>query len=314
MGPMKRRKTLEKVRRKVPTPTVTSVLAMDVDEEWEGRERVDIEMANEEDIEGTFEMPAKRPKNNYRDTEFFMSHHQKDAATDKGYSLRDGASFAEQAAHATFDLTNDDGVAQRQRRDSQLTWDKKKKKFVKGGGEGADNIKIVTTESGARLPASYRSGRFDEWKAKNKVSLPRLGEAEPEMRVQRSGGPGAGGGPGGSAGGRRFKHNSTQAAKPLDPKKLGYERKVRLIKKKEEVAAAAAGGSGDGGPKKYSSNGRPVPVKKGKGSGKTPGKFGGANVGKVKSELKSSDQIRKSRAVEMRKKEKNARPSKKGKR
>jgi DBP10CT (NUC160) domain len=45
---------------------------------------------------------------------------------------------------------------------SRNNWDKKKKKFVKGNGTGANNVKLVRTENGTRLPATYRSGRFDE--------------------------------------------------------------------------------------------------------------------------------------------------------
>ncbi len=107
------------------------------------------------------------------------------------YSLTDGATFAEQARGATFDLAGDEGVAQRKR--NHLTWDKKKKKFIQGDGAGADNVKMVKTESGTKLPATYRSGRFDEWKAKARVSLPRVGETENEAsRAPR---------------GHKFKHN-----------------------------------------------------------------------------------------------------------
>ena len=185
--------------------------------------------------------------------------------------MKDGASFAEQAAHATFDLTTDEGVTGRQRHDKQLKWDRKKKKFIQGGGEGADNVKIVKTESGARLPASYRSGRFDEWKAKNKTTLPRIGEAEHERASNSGGGrPGAGRG--------RFKHNSIVQGKPLDPKHIGYERKLRLLKKK---AGASGDGEGSSGQSRgASSNGRPIPAKKGRGSGKAGvgSRFGGANL------------------------------------
>lgn len=92
------------------------------------------------------------------------------------YSLRDGATFAEQARNATFDLAGDEAIANKKR--ARLTWDTKKKKFIKGDGAGADNVKMVRTESGTKLPATYRSGRFDEWKAKNRISLPRVGEVE----------------------------------------------------------------------------------------------------------------------------------------
>ncbi|KAF5385833.1 hypothetical protein D9615_002245 [Tricholomella constricta] len=238
----------------------------------------DIEMANEDDIAAVFD-PSK--KQGYRDSEFYMSHHQKGAATEKGYSLTDGATFAQQAQNATFDLVGDDVVAGRQKR--QLNWDKKKKRFVQGDGAGADNVKLVTTESGMKLPATYRSGRFDEWKAKMRVSLPKVGEAENEETRKRSGGPG----------GQRFRHNTVLQAKPFDKLHVSYDRKVRQQQKKGEDA------DGDAKPS-ASRSGRPT---------KVGGRYGGKTFGRVKSELKTSEQIRKSRKVTENKRAKNARPS-----
>ena len=206
------------------------------------------------------------------------------------YSLRDGASsFAEQARGATFDLAGDEGVAERQKR--QMNWDKKKKKFIKGDGVGADNVKLVRTENGTRLPATYRSGRFDEWKAKSRVSLPKVGEAEPE---------GAHGRRGSGPGGRTFKHNKMTSAKPLDKLSNDYERKVRQMKKKE-------GSEANGGES-------PRPPSKGGRGGKAGGRYAGKSMGRVKSEIKTVDQIRKGRKTMEKKRAKNARPSKKGKR
>jgi ATP-dependent RNA helicase DDX54/DBP10 len=204
------------------------------------------------------------------------------------YSLRDGASsFAEQARGATFDLAGDEGVVERQKR--QMTWDKKRKKFIKGDGVGADNVKLVKTENGTRLPATYRSGRFDEWKAKSRVNLPKVGEAEPEgIRGRR----------GSSSGGRMFRHNKVVSAKPLDKLGNGYDRKVRQMKKKEVSDA-------DGG---QSSR----PPSRG-GGGNAKGRYAGKSMGRVKSEIKTVDQIRKGRIAIEKKRAKNARPSKKGK-
>ena len=201
------------------------------------------------------------------------------------YSLTDGASFLEQARGATFDLAGDEGVADRKKR--QLNWDKKKKKFVKGDGVGADNVKLVKTESGIKLPASYRSGRFDEWKAKTHSSLLRVGEAEEEGgRPRQLAGPG----------GRRFKHHKITESKPVDKFSKDYERKLRQVKKR-----TAEGDSGD------------APAKGGKAL-KNGGRFGGKSIGRVKSELKSAEQIRKTRKMQDKRKAKNARPSRKGKR
>lgn len=84
------------------------------------------------------------------------------------YSLCDGTSFAEQARSATLDLNGDEGEAQRAQKASQLKWDRKRKRFVKGDGIGSNNEKMIRTESGALLPASFKSGRFAEWQRSKK--------------------------------------------------------------------------------------------------------------------------------------------------
>ncbi len=168
----------------------------------------------------------------------------------------------EQARGATLDLAGDDGIAVRAQKASQLTWDRKKKKFVQGDGVGSDNKKLIRSESGARLPASFKSGRFEEWKAKKKLSLPKTGEAEGDV-AQRAG----------WADGKRYRHNQVTAAKPLDPKSTTFEKKTYMLKKKAGKAGEAAeAGPGAGG----------------------AGKRRGA-VGQAKSELKSAEAIRKQR-------------------
>ncbi|KAF8326673.1 uncharacterized protein EI90DRAFT_2930055 [Cantharellus anzutake] len=292
-----RRKALEKAnKRALPTMQAPSVLAGNLTETPSDANRpVDMEMADEGDIQDAFQLQDKKyHKRDYRDPEFFMSHQQKDAAAEKGYSLKDGASFVQQAASATFDLTTDEALTGRQRREKQLTWDKKKKKWVKGQ-EGADNVKLIKTESGARLPASYVSGRFEEWKSKTKLKLPRVGEAE----LNR-----LGTGSGNST--RRFRFASKTPAKPLDPKAYGYERRLRQLKRKTSEAE----GERSDAPKKASSSSGPPPRGKKAGAGS---RFGGTNVGKAKSELKTVDQIRRAREVMAKKRDRNARPSRKRK-
>ncbi|CAE6414351.1 unnamed protein product [Rhizoctonia solani] len=298
-----RRKALEKAQKRVGA---TSAAVEDPDEvidEDENVVRVELEMADEDEIETAFGGPKKR-KRSHKDEEYFMSHYQKDAYTEKGYSLRDGATFAEQARNVTFDLTNDEALTGRQRHDKQLNWDAKKKKFVKGAGEGADNVKIVKTESGARLPASYRSGRFEEWKSKTKVFLPKIGEAENERRF-------TGGAKGGRLAGNKFMHKGKKEAKALDPLALGYERKLRQMKKRGEKEKAFETGEDTSGGRnakggKHGKGGKNAKNAMGR-------RYGGKPMGRVKNELKSADQIRKSREAMAKKKAKNARPSKKGK-
>lgn len=204
------------------------------------------------------------------------------------YSLADGASsFATQAQGAILDLAGDDDtIGKRQRHQNKMTWDTKKKKFVKGGGVGADNIKLLRTENGTQLPATYKSGRFDDWKKKTRVSLPKIGEREVERRSAGVVG----------SGGRRWKHTKVTEAKPLDKLNNNYERKSRQFKKKEESIAKETGDT-PGKMRKIRSGGR----------------FAGKSVGRVKNEIKTVDQIRKGRMTAERKKAKNARPSRKRK-
>jgi ATP-dependent RNA helicase DDX54/DBP10 len=204
------------------------------------------------------------------------------------YSLKEGASsFAVQASHATFDLTTDEGRSQSRRAGiSQLKWDRKKKKFIRGDGVGADNVKLVKTETGNKLPITYRSGRFDEWKAKNKKGIPKVGETEGPSGKQLA------------FGGRKWKHNKNKSPKLLDKLTTDYERKMRLSKKKN----APPGGEEEGQKRQGA---KPGVLNRGRSKGKT--------VGKVKTELKTADQIRKQRQLVEKRRAKNARPSRKGK-
>ena len=168
-----------------------------------------------------------------------------------------------------------------------MTWDKKKKKFIRGDGVGADNVKMVRTENGTRLPATFRSGRFDEWKSKSRVALPQIGEAENSSTgTRKHAQPGA----------RRFKHNRIVAPKPLDKLSKDYERKVRLQKKEEANKPSS-----------------PSPKQSSPARGKKESiRRGGKSYGHIKTELKTSEQIRKNRGLLEKRKAKNARPSRRG--
>jgi len=167
-----------------------------------------------------------------------------------------------------------------------MTWDKRKKKFVQGDGVGADNVKLVKTESGVKLPATYRSGRFEEWRSKNKRSLPRVGETESGRAGQT---------------GKRYLHKKVSEPKQLDKAHVNYERKVR--QRKKEVGASGMG-VGDDPPQQPRRGGKKAVLGK---------RYGGKTVGRVKTELKTVDQIRKARKVAEHRKAKNARPSHRGK-
>ncbi|KAL1725871.1 P-loop containing nucleoside triphosphate hydrolase protein [Schizophyllum commune] len=288
-----RRTALGKSRQRAEAAALSASAIAPVDEEEETPSgRKEVEMADEEDIARVFDTGKQQ---GFRDNDFYLSYQQKDAITEAGYSLSNGQSFVEQARGAQFDLTGDENLLDKQRK--QMHWDKKKKRFVQGDGVGADNVKLVRTESGQRLPATYRSGRFDEWKQRSHASLPKVGEQESEA-VNR-------GRPG-----QRFKHNKVAAsAKPLDKLRTDYERKVRQMKKKNE-----AGGEDEAGPSKFGASASGKPGAKG-GKIKKGARFAGKTMGRAKNELKTVDQIRKSRKIQEKRKAKNARPpARKGRR
>ncbi|KAJ1569530.1 ATP-dependent RNA helicase ddx54 [Nowakowskiella sp. JEL0078] len=241
--------------------------------------RMQLEDANDMEIEELFPKSYKvepGPKN-FRDEEFYMSHYQKDANTEKGYSVK-GGSFAQRADNVAVEIVGDDEITMK----SALTWDAKKKKFIRPV-VGADNKKRIRTESGASIPASFKSNRFEDWKSKTKINMPRVGEIEDEESSTRGKR---------IIGERKYRHNKIM---PADPNSLSSKRKnareARILRKSgTDVQPVKAE------PKKTPPP-RSIPIRK-KGT-KGP-----------KSELKSASQIAKERKVKSQRRDKTGRHKK----
>jgi ATP-dependent RNA helicase DDX54/DBP10 len=191
--------------------------------------------------------------------------------------------FIEQAGQAQLDLIGDDNDTIKSKQ-NQLRWDSKKHKFVKGTGIGSDNKKLIRTESGVLIPASYKSGRFDEWAKKTRTTMPRTGELElPSAKHKGQQ--------------RRFLHNKTDDAKPLDPLTYDYDKKLKKRKRGDE----------EGGEQHNSNNNNNKRTKTAMGQRRVGGRG-------VANELKNAGQIRKARVQLTKRKEKTARsPKGKGK-
>ena len=114
----------------------------------------------------------------YKDEEIYLSYEKKEIGVEKGYSL--GNDFLTEAHKAIFDISADDQDGLK-REKSKLKWDKKKKNFVRTQDE--PKSKMIRTESGRLIPATYRSNIFNDWKKKNHISLPRSGESELDGRT-----------------------------------------------------------------------------------------------------------------------------------
>lgn len=243
----------------------------------------EMDEASENDLELTFSKASQKGKGrtlSYRDAENFMSYTPTtlNAAEERGYGVHTGSyntasqtsNFVSAARDLTMDLTNDDG-AKKFGEASGMRWDKRHSKYVRkeNDQDGSKGAKMIRGESGQKIAASFKSGRFDRWKKANKVDrLPRTGEPE----KPRSGGPGSGGV--GRGMGTRYKHKQERAPKEADKYRDDYHvRKKRVDEAKEKRVGRFKDGVG-------------------------------------KQEIKSTEDIRRERKLQERRKDKNARPSK----
>ena len=256
---------------------------------------VDMDLASDSELELTFTTPsdpstskraakkAKKLDSSAQDDEFFMSYTPStiNMVEDKGYGVHSGGTnasnhFLDQARSATMDLNGDEDSSMKlaTKAGAGLRWDKKSKKYVQRANDedGSKGAKMIRGESGLKIAASFKSGRFDRWRKDNRVErLPRVGELEKSNShnayTQSSEN---------MRGGGRFKHKQERAPKEADK----YRDDYHVRKKRVEEAKEARRG-------KYSE-------------------------GKGKSELRGAEDVRKLRSLADKRKEKNARPSKRG--
>lgn len=80
------------------------------------------------------------------------------------FSLGEEGSFNFQLRGATVDMAPDEGVEARAQKASQLRWDRKRKRFTRVPSNGEGNEKMIRSESGALLPATFKSGRYEQWR------------------------------------------------------------------------------------------------------------------------------------------------------
>lgn len=192
-----------------------------------------MDLVSEDELEVTF--PGTKAasgdggKEAFQESEFFMSYQPKNVnlAEDRGYgvhsgSYNKGSSFVDAARGATMDLGNDESKAFKEAsRPNQMRWDKRHKKYVAtvNDQDGSKGAKMITGESGQKIAASFKSGRFDAWRRTNKLDrLPKVGEAESARASGRPGG-----------GGRNYKHNADRAPKQPDKYRDDFYKKKKKL-------------------------------------------------------------------------------------
>ena len=191
---------------------------------------VDMNSASDAELDITFPQTtankATRPQN-FQDSDFFMSYNPStmNLAEDRSYGVHSGGnSFVSAARSATMDLVNDDGETGfcEPSRLNGMRWDKRHKKYVARANDedGSKGRQMIKGESGQKIAASFRSGRFDAWKKSNRITrLPRTGETESSAH------------PAHGAVGKRYKHKTEKAPKEADKYRDDFYKRKKMVEK-----------------------------------------------------------------------------------
>ncbi|KAF6006099.1 hypothetical protein HII13_005219 [Brettanomyces bruxellensis] len=234
---------------------------------WEGEERGEnLGERGGKGEKGEISEANVGPKTkSFRDSSFYLPHYApSQAQAESQMSVNAEGGFGAQVSRASFDVAADEttlGETQKQR---------PKFRYIKN----QDNNKYIIGENGQKIPASLRSGRYDDWKEKHRVDGFRVGLMESSAHragVDRKDADLMGGKVHG-----KFVHKRIRAPKLPDRSRDHYGKQM------EKVRKAVAGGLRVKG----------YQAKKGPGG-----------------ELRSVDDIRKSRKLKERRRAKNARPS-----
>ncbi|XP_060080406.1 ATP-dependent RNA helicase DDX54-like [Ylistrum balloti] len=117
-----------------------------------------------------------------KDEENYLHYRPADFQSERGFSL--GSTFDKETSAVQFDIAGDDDDAVKKLKTS-VRWDRKKKKFVRDDSNDPKKKKI-RTESGAWIPASYKSNAYKEWQNKNKVDDAEIDHSDDDDDKQKS--------------------------------------------------------------------------------------------------------------------------------
>lgn len=106
-------------------------------------------------------MKLGKPEKPVRDTENYIPYHSSDKHTEDGLAIN---SFERQAQCAELSISTN--TQETHFKPGQKKWDRIKKKMVSVENPKAGKIR---TESGIWIPATYKTGRYAEWKEKTKT-------------------------------------------------------------------------------------------------------------------------------------------------
>lgn len=187
--------------------------------------------SDSDELEVSISKPSsnKAGKDNWKSDEFFMSYLPKEnMAEERAYGVSGGdagnTNFVSAARAAEMSLVNDEIQGFAEASKSRMRWDKKSKKYVPRANDedGSKGAKMIKGESGQKIAASFRSGRFDDWRKANKVKMQRVGEMEaPNRSAAHVGGP-------------RYKHKAEKAPKQADRFRDDYHVQKKRVQEAKE--------------------------------------------------------------------------------
>ena len=194
-------------------------------------------MASDSELEVTFARPEKyklgkgqveSAANGFR-SENFMAYTPttQNLEEDRAYGVHSGSNtnFAEASRGATMDLAQDEAGKRFGEARGIMRWDKRQRKYVarQNDDDGSKGKRLVKGESGAKIAASFRSGRYDAWRKAHRVGkAPRIGETEKA------------GGTGPASGGKRYRHQSTKSPKEADKFREDYDKRRKKVAEAKE--------------------------------------------------------------------------------
>lgn len=114
-------------------------------------------------LEDLYNDKKKKKKTHAKDSENYIPYQSADKHTEDGLAIN---SFERQAMNAEFSVVDRDNSADFRAKPGMKKWDRIKKKMVSVQDPRAGKIR---TESGAWIPASFKTGRYSDWKEKSKI-------------------------------------------------------------------------------------------------------------------------------------------------
>ncbi|XP_035725205.1 ATP-dependent RNA helicase DDX54-like [Vespa mandarinia] len=137
-------------------------------------------MPKKRNIEDLYKNTKKKKRLATKDEEFYIPYSAPDKHTEDGLAVNN---FMTEAEKVQLDLTADNEESLRLQ--TQLKkWDRKKKKMITINND--PKAGKIRTESGAWIPATYKTNRYTQWKEKSKVDAMADEDSEEEsLQLQK---------------------------------------------------------------------------------------------------------------------------------